>query len=201
MGHNNLVSNKRILSIIAIFLLFSLITKSYYEINSGDVFATNGDLSSSINSRNNILEIEQFPVEEKKISEGASIDRSLLVKKEKVEKIRKYLSKRNSPLADYAEDFVEAAEYYSIDYRLVAAISIIESGGGKNNFRPYNAWGWGKKTFNSWKDGIWNVSRGLSLYYSRGLDTPAKIAPRYCPPNAQKWSSNVSYVMGLIDSQ
>ena len=47
----------------------------------------------------------------------------------KVKAIRTYLSSRNAPLAEYAEEFVRAADYYEIDYRLVAAISVIESNG------------------------------------------------------------------------
>ena len=59
---------------------------------------------------------------------------------QKVENIRKYLVGRNSPLADYAIEFVKASDYYGIDYRFVAAISIIESNGGNRCFKPYNAW-------------------------------------------------------------
>jgi hypothetical protein len=116
----------------------------------------------------------------------------------KVENIRKYLAGRNAPLAAYAEEFVKAADHYDIDYRIVAAISVIESGGGKNNFRPHNAWGWGKMSFENWTEGIWTVSGGISRYYSRGLTTPQLMAPYYCPPNAAKWSQNVTFVMNQI---
>jgi len=95
----------------------------------------------------------------------------------KVENIRKYLTGRQAPLADYAEEFVRAADHYNIDYRIIAAISVIESGGGKHTFRPHNAWGWGKKSFENWTEGIWTVSASISRYYSRGLITPQLIAP------------------------
>ena len=201
MGYDQLISNKRILSIIAVFLLFSLISKSYYEINGTNVFANDSYPNSSLTSKNVSNDIEELVTETGSIGDGASIDESLLIKKDKIRKVEKYLNGRNSPLAKYAEEFVEAADHYNIDYRLVAAISIIESGGGKHNFRPHNAWGWGRRSFNSWEEGIWEVSRGLSVYYSRGMDTPSKIAPRYCPPNAEKWASNVTYVMNLIESK
>jgi hypothetical protein len=117
---------------------------------------------------------------------------------QKVENIRKYLAGRNAPLADYAQEFVKAADHYDIDYRIIAAISVIESGGGKHNFKPHNAWGWGKMSFENWTEGIWTVTGGISRYYSRGLTTPKLIAPYYCPPNAVKWSQNVTFVMNQI---
>ena len=117
---------------------------------------------------------------------------------EKVFRIRKYLQSRNSPLSHYAEDFVSASEEYNIDYRIVAAISIIESGGGKKNFRPYNAWGWGKNGFSNWPEGIWAVSKGIGKYYSKGLTTPRLISYSYCPPSSDAWASKVQAVMNII---
>jgi len=116
----------------------------------------------------------------------------------KVEKIRVYLASRNSPLAEYAEEFVRAADEHGIDYRIVAAISIIESEGGKKNFRPYNAWGWGKKSFSSWVEGINTVSASIGRYYSKGLTTPELISYSYCPPNAESWARKVQGVMNVI---
>ncbi len=118
----------------------------------------------------------------------------------RVAKIKAYLSKRNAPLADYANEFVAAADKYGIDYRLVASISVIESEGGKNTFRPYNAWGWGKSGFASWEEGIWKVSEGLSKYYVKGLTTPRLISYSYCPPSADHWAAKVQYVMDQIEA-
>ena len=117
----------------------------------------------------------------------------------RVTKIQNYLAQRSAPLADYAKELVKAADNYGIDYRLVAAISVIESEGGKHTFKPYNAWGWGNMTFSSWEDGIWTVSEGLAKYYGKGLDTPAEISYSYCPPNAESWAQRVQYVMDQID--
>ena len=145
------------------------------------------------------------------ISTSRQIEETIVVKKyipnespeyipdaRKVENIRKYLAERNAPLADYAQEFVKAADHYGIDYRIVAAISVIESNGGRHTFKAYNAWGWGKSSFENWTDGIWSVSAGISKYYSKGLTKPELIAPYYCPPNAVKWAQNVNYVMNQI---
>ncbi|HAM37106.1 MAG: hypothetical protein UR96_C0047G0005 [candidate division WS6 bacterium GW2011_GWC1_36_11] len=118
----------------------------------------------------------------------------------RVAKIKAYLDKRAAPLADYANEFVAAADTYQIDYNLVAAISVIESEGGKHTFRPYNAWGWGKSGFSSWEDGIWAVSKGLSKYYAKGMTTPRSISYSYCPPSADSWAAKVQSVMNKIEA-
>ena len=117
---------------------------------------------------------------------------------DQVGRIRAYLTGRRSPLAQYAEEFVTAADHYGIDYRLVASISIIESSGGLYNFRPHNAWGWGKVSFGNWEEGIWTVTKGLSIYYSKGLTTPKLISRYYCPPSAESWAMKVQFVMNEI---
>lgn len=121
---------------------------------------------------------------------------------QKARKIETYLkiNRGNAPLAGYADKFVEVANKYNLDYRLLPAISVMESSGGKVLFRPYNAWGWGKKGFNSFEEGIETVGKGLSGYYARGKDTVEKIAPTYCPPNSTNWAKNVRQFMNEIES-
>lgn len=118
----------------------------------------------------------------------------------RVESVRTYLASRQAPLADYADHFVEAADKYGIDYRLVPAISVMESNGGKHLFRDYNAWGWGSVNFTSFEEGIETVTRGLKTgYYDAGLDTVAEIAPVYCPPNAKAWTNGVTEFMNYME--
>ncbi len=120
----------------------------------------------------------------------------------KVRKVRNYLAARGAPLASKAEYLVKTAQEFGLDYRLVAAISIIESGGGKYAYRPYNAWGWGGSmqafTFSSWEEGIYTVTRGLSRYHASGLITPKQIAPRYNPHTPNEWSRKVEFVMSQM---
>ena len=122
---------------------------------------------------------------------------------QKAQKIETYLrvNRGNAPLAKHAEKFVEVANKYGLDYRLLPAISVMESEGGKKLFRPYNAWGWGKSGFANWKEGIYSVSKGLGKYYSNGLTTPKLISKYYCPPSADGWANKVQYVMNEISKQ
>lgn len=116
--------------------------------------------------------------------------------------VQTYLQRRNSPLASKAGFIVQCAKYYGIDYRLVAAISIVESSGGIHTYRPYNAWGWGGAnsafTFRNWEEAIITVSKGLAGYYDRGADTPIEIAPTYNPHTPKDWSQKVTYIMSLM---
>lgn len=190
-----IIKSKKVLAGISGILFVGLLVNSFAQ-----AIPVNFVQAQSNNEIGTLSISTSMEMEEKVFSKTPNIDYipPYAPDSKKVENIREYLVSRHAPLADYAEEFVKAADEYDIDYRIVAAISVIESGGGKNNFRKHNAWGWGKRSFDSWEDGIWAVSMGISNYYSRGLTTPKLISTYYCPPNAAKWANNVQHVMDLI---
>jgi hypothetical protein len=200
MNTINVKNNQIYIAVIATFMAIALVANISYYINGKQLSSQNNSGTNTAVYANELDTVEQINVEKIEIEENKISPKEIDIKN-KAEKIKKYLSKRNAPLVDYAEEFVKAADEYGIDYRLVAAISIIESNGGKHTFRPYNAWGWGKSGFKSWKDGIWSVSKGLAKYYESGRTTPQSIAPSYCPPNATTWARKVSYVMSMISKE
>lgn len=116
--------------------------------------------------------------------------------------LRTYLIKHNSPLAEHAEDFVAIADKYNIDWRLVAAISGVESTFGKRiPYHSYNAYGWanGAYTFKSWQDSIEIVSKTLrEKYIDRGAPSISQIARRYAPPSST-WAGKVKFFMKKIE--
>lgn len=117
--------------------------------------------------------------------------------------IYNYLSQVNSPLAPYSHNFVLEADNNQIDWKLLVAISGIESSFGKRiPYQSYNAWGWGngKSKFNDWETAISHISKVLNeKYYQKGLNTPEKIAPVYAPPS-QHWSFSVNHFMDDIEN-
>jgi hypothetical protein len=128
----------------------------------------------------------------------------------RVLKLEKFLAIHNSPLTEYAEDFVKSADEYELgdNWTLVAAIAGIESTFGKHiPTGSYNAWGWGIPTgtqsglgFNDWTEGIDTVTKGLSEnYIANGADTPEKMGPIYAPPS-HTWAGNVRFFMSQIES-
>jgi hypothetical protein len=184
---------KNILAVIAGILFTGLLINTVNEISPTPVMSN--DQRSSADS---VVVVDTGELQEKILEEEVSIRKENAETKRKVDNVRKYLEGRKSPLADYAEEIVKAADTHGIDYRLIPAISIIESSGGIHNFRSYNAWGWGKRNFSSWEDGIWTVTEGLARYYARGMDTPQKMSRTYCPPNAENWARKVTFVMNQI---
>lgn len=118
-----------------------------------------------------------------------------------INQIDSYLKGKGSPLAGQGAVFVSAGKKYSVDPKLVVAISGAESGFGKHLFAPFNAWGWmsGDKYAN-WAHSINAVTKGLGIgYIQQGLTTPATIVGKYAPAKAGNdesvWSGNVSTFM------
>ncbi len=78
-----------------------------------------------------------------------------------------YLKKYNSPLVPYASVFVKQADLYDLDYRLLVAISGVESTFGREiPYNSYNAWGWGiygdnTYNFSSYEEAIETISKAL----------------------------------------
>lgn len=114
-----------------------------------------------------------------------------------------YLAQFNSPLQYHAQDFIDAAKTYDIDWKLVPAIAGVESTFGKFIPGGYNAWGWGVYGsqaifFNSWKDGIFTIAKGLKEdYISRGLLDPYAMNKRYAA--SPHWGGRVSFFIADIE--
>ena len=120
----------------------------------------------------------------------------------RVKKLENYLNELNSPLASYAPTFIKAADKNELDWKLVPAITGVESTFGKNiPASSFNAYGWanGAYAFESWDQSINHVSRVLKeKYVDRGLDTPNKMGPVYAPPSST-WAGKVNFFMNQIE--
>jgi hypothetical protein len=121
---------------------------------------------------------------------------------DRVTVLQEFFKKYNAPLLPNAETFVQVADLHGIDYRLMPAISCVESTCGKfllqGSHNPFG-WGGGYIYFRSFSEGIVRVGQGLNdIYFSKGLDTPEKIAPVYAPPSRHTWPVKVNYFMDEI---
>lgn len=111
------------------------------------------------------------------------------------ERINAYLA--GSALDGYGETFARAAYRNGVDPRLSPAISFVESSRGAVCYRPYNAWGWGKKSFSSWEQAIDEHIAGVSRIYGANID--AQEAKKYCPPSQDgSWYNKVQEQMKQI---
>ncbi len=140
--------------------------------------------------------------EEKLTAGGSAVLKSTTFQPDaRATQLEAFLNDYHSPLAPYAPVFIEMADKYQIDWRLVPAITGVESTFGKQiPYHSYNAYGWnnGNFHFKSWEDSIEVVSKALKeKYFDRGLDTPYKIGPVYAPPS-KTWASRVNFFMQKI---
>lgn len=118
--------------------------------------------------------------------------------------LRAFLQKYNSPLADSARNFIKNADFYNLDWRLVASISGVESTFGQFiPYNSYNGWGWGVYGnnviyFSSWKEGIETISKGLKEnYIDKGAANIYQIGRIYA--ESPTWAYKVNYFMEKID--
>ena len=121
----------------------------------------------------------------------------------RIMKLKSYLKSHNSPLYEYADEFVKEADMYDLDWRFVPAIAGVESTFGKRiPFNSYNAYGWanGNYYFDSWPESINTVTKTLrEEYIEKGAVSINQIARRYAPPSST-WSWKVQFFMNEIDS-
>lgn len=80
------------------------------------------------------------------------------------------------PLEPHAERMVATADAYGLDWRLIPAISFVESGGGANACGA-NAWGWDncRSTFSSFEEGIERVGALLASETYSGRSTAQQL--------------------------
>jgi hypothetical protein len=92
----------------------------------------------------------------------------------RLEAVRGFFEKTGCPARDYSQVFLDAADDYSLDWRLLPSISFVESTGGKT--APHNnIFGWdnGRSKFASPTAAIWGVARQLgasTIYRHRSLN-------------------------------
>lgn len=116
----------------------------------------------------------------------------------RVEIIRQYLESYKSPLLPYAQDLVETAEKYGLDFRFLVAIAQQESNLCKKIPEgSYNCWGWGIHSrgtlrFSDYKEAIEQVAKGIrEEYIDKGYTTPEEIMAKYTPLSPGTWAAGV----------
>lgn len=112
--------------------------------------------------------------------------------------LSEYFAKYNSPFENHAQDFIDAADTFGVDWKLVPSIAGVESTFGKRSY-GFNAWGWGiygdnRLNFNSWRSGIFTVTQGLKQnYIDKGLTDPYSMNRIYA--TSREWGWKVAFFM------
>src|SRR3989344_2857721 len=162
-----------------------------------------------------IISTSQFVLSQKQnngdlasIALNPVIDEDAQNRKIKAESIDVYFKMRNMPLHGLGMKMVLEAEKNNIDWRLLPAIAVRESTGGKHdcNRVPNNAFGWGscKISFKSNEEAIETVARNLggnnpntARYYDN--KTTKQILQKYNPPSiVPHYAQQVISIMNKI---
>ena len=116
--------------------------------------------------------------------------------------LRKFFKKYDSDLEPQSEYFVQIADIYNLDFRLLPAIAMQESNLCKKIPEDsFNCWGFGiygdKVTrFTSYETAIETVAKTLrSEYNDKGLLSAEEIQSKYTPSSNGSWASAVSHFM------
>ena len=131
--------------------------------------------------------------------------------KDKASKIDTFFASYDAPLEGYGMKFVIEAKKNDIDWRLLPAIAMRETTGGKqackNPKAPNNNFGWSscRKGFDSVDESIEYISKTLSgnnpnaPHYKEGMTTE-KILKKYNPDSViPGYSKQVIQIMKMID--
>ena len=123
---------------------------------------------------------------------------------ERAKILSKYLASYNSPMQHNAQDFIDAADKYDLDWKMLPAIAGVESTFGKHIPGGYNAYGWAiynrnsRFGFKSWRDGMFIVAKGLREgYLNKGLTNPYSINKIYA--TSPHWGRNVTFFMNDLE--
>lgn len=119
--------------------------------------------------------------------------------------LESYLKSQASPLAPYSADFIEVADEYGLDWRLLPAIAGVESSFGKRFPQgSYNVFGWGiygnqVLRFNSYREAMEAVAKGLTEKYPKEALTDISLLGRiYNGVTPQDWTRKIISFMDQI---
>lgn len=124
----------------------------------------------------------------------------------RVEIIRQYLEKYNSPLEPFAQLLVSISDQYGLDFRLLTAIAQQESNLCKKSpVGTYNCWGWGihnrgTLSFSDYPAAIQTVAQGIKEdYLDKGYDTVLEMMEKYTPLSNGSWAAGVTQFLAEME--
>lgn len=125
----------------------------------------------------------------------------------RVEIVRQYLERYNSPLEPWSAHLVSASDKYGLDFRLLVAIAQQESNLCKKiPINSYNCWGWGIHSagtlmFPDYDTAINAVASGLkNEYLSKGYVTVDEIMDKWVPHSPERaWAKGVKDFMAEME--
>jgi hypothetical protein len=124
-------------------------------------------------------------------------ERKAPVADHRLARLQAFFGKSDCPAKEYSDEFLDAADRYDLDWRLLPSISYVESTGGKSA-KNNNLFGWdsGRAIFRTARQGIHEVGYHLThshLYRFKNLD---QLLATYNPSG--EYAQKVKSVMAQI---
>lgn len=195
------------LILVAVFLTLTpitLLTSLFSLISLKSVDATKSEVLAS--STKNYLSSSGVRVYASLPTYTSSISEQIETGDARVEMVKQYLDRYNSPLLSHEAKIVETADKYGLDFRLITAIAQQESNLCKVIPEgTYNCWGWGIHSegtlgFRSFDEGIETVSKGLKEnYINKGYKSVEDIMSKYTPMSNGSWAYGVNSFMAEME--
>ncbi|BDC48778.1 hypothetical protein F183_A10940 [Bryobacterales bacterium F-183] len=112
--------------------------------------------------------------------------------------MQEFLQAKRSPLAEHAKSFLEAADRYGLDWRLLPCLALVETG-GRREIRNNNVFGWGngRIQFSSVSESIHLVAERLANAAPYRKKTTEDKLKAYNPRN-RRYAAHVLTMMGLV---
>ena len=196
------MENKKIIRFLESLIILPIFT---LVAPLGGIQATNSVVGSNLQ---NVSIQTEYKETDAQIAFNQALVQKEKISNQKAEAIDAYFSKYHMPLAGTGEKMVEEAEKYGIDWRLLPAIAVRESTGGKYACTsvPHSFFGWGSCTigFISDDEAIETLAKNLSgnnkntaVHYSG--KTTKQILEKYNPPSiVPNYASQVMHIMDTI---
>lgn len=173
-----------------LIIFLSIIYLSYFSYKTD---------SSFLNSSNQSVAFAALPATDNLLEDQISS------KDGRVENLRVFLNRYDSPLEPFSGRIVESSEKYNLDFRLLPAIAMQESNLCKKAPQnTYNCWGFGiyggkVTSFSDYEEAIETISKTLARDYKDiGLITPEQIMTKYTPSNNGDWALSVGHFMNQL---
>ncbi|MEK7140774.1 MAG: hypothetical protein AAB815_03240 [Patescibacteria group bacterium] len=200
------MQNKKLIRFVESFILFPIITMSG---SLGGVLPQAGS---------GIVSTSQFVLSQKENIEAGgllaynqALDQKAEILSIKAEAVDAYFKARNMPLFGTGMQMVAEAEKNNLDWRLLAAIAVRESTGGKFDCKKVgnNPFGWGscKISFKSNAEAIETVGRNLGGNNPKTANhyadkTTIQILRAYNPPSIiPRYAEQVISIMNAIGTE
>ncbi len=172
-------------------------------------FAKDNNLFKKLLTKNEVSVLtEQNSASLESIGEVKGDSTLIEIKNARAALLSNFLERKESPMKPYdyfGQKLVEIADLYDIDFRLLPAIAMQESGMCTKVIEgTYNCLGFGIHErgtlgFDSYEACFDRAGRELKKYYiDKGLTTPKKIMTKYTPSSDGIWANAVMQFMTEI---